>query len=73
MAKNNRYLSGEELLKRAIAPKEEVEEDEEDYEMPRKEAVAEHQRLISVLRSGDKKAQLAEAQRQEKELKKIIK
>jgi hypothetical protein len=38
--------------------------------MSREEFISEHKNLIKVLRSGDKKAQEAEAARQEAELKK---
>lgn len=44
----------------------------EEYEMPKKEAIAEHRRLIKVLYSANEKLQKAEAKRQEKELKKIL-
>lgn len=58
--------TGKELLKKAM-------EKEDDYEMPRKEAIKEHERLVKVLRSGNTKLQNEEANEQEKELSKIIK
>lgn len=80
MAKNNRYMSGEELLKKATQEEDddteendEQESEEENYEMPKDEAITEHERLIKVLKSGDKTLQMAEAKIQEKELKKIRK
>jgi len=63
-------MTGEELLKKASDQMQ--EEPEEEYEMPRSEAIAEHKRLVKVLRSGDKKAQVKEAELQEKELQKIM-
>ena len=39
-----------------------------DISMSREEFISEHKHLIKVLRSGDKKAQEAEAVKQEKEL-----
>jgi hypothetical protein len=62
------------MLQRGMAGKKIEKEDKDDeYEMPRSEAIEEHKRLVEVLRSGDKKSQLSEAKRQEAELKKIIK
>lgn len=63
------------MLQRGMAGKkmEKDDEKEDDYEMPREEAIEEHKRLVTVLRSGDKKVQESEAKRQEAELKKIIK
>ncbi len=58
--------TGKELLKKAM-------EKEDDYEMPREEAIKEHKRLVKVLRSGNTKLQSEEASKQEKELSKIIK
>jgi len=58
--------TGKELLKKAM-------DKEDDYEMPREEAIKEHKRLVKVLRSGNTKLQNNEASKQEKELLKIIK
>lgn len=44
------------------------DEDDETYEMDKKEAIDEHHRLIKVLRTGSKDEQLKEADRQEEEL-----
>ena len=51
---------------------EEENESEDSYEMPREQAITEHQRLIKVLRTGTKAEQMKEADLQEAELKKII-
>jgi hypothetical protein len=64
-------MKGEELLGKVMKKSEKKEE--EEYEMPKSEAISEHKRLVKVLRTGDKKALLKEAERQEKELQKIIK
>jgi hypothetical protein len=60
------------MLQRGMAGKK-MEKEDDEYEMPRSEAIEEHKRLVEVLRSGDKKSQLSEAKRQEAELRKIIK
>lgn len=44
----------------------------DEYEMPRSEAIAEHKRLVRVLRSGTRAEQLKEADIQERELRKIL-
>lgn len=51
--------------------KNKTKKEEPEYEMPKKEAIKEHVRLIKILRSANKKLQEQEAKRQEKELKKI--
>lgn len=52
----------------AADKKNEVKEDSDKIPMSKKDYLSEHKRLISILRSGDKKAQEAEASRQEKEV-----
>ena len=44
------------------------QEDEEEDEMTPEQFIAEHERLIKILRSGTKAEQLEEADKQEKEL-----
>ena len=51
-----------------VEKEKENEVDDSDITMTRDEFVSEHQNLIKVLRSGDKKAQEAEAKKQEDEL-----
>lgn len=51
---------------------EEEEKETEDYSMPIKEAVKEHERLVKILRTGSKAELLKEADAQEKELKEKI-
>ena len=58
--------TGKQLLRKAL-------DKEDEYEMPRNEAIKEHKRLVKILRSGNSKLQKEEALKQEKELKKIIK
>lgn len=53
--------------------KNKIKDDNEIYSMPRKDAISEHQNLVKVLRSGDKKAQEVEAVKQEKELAEMMK
>lgn len=65
-------MNGEEMLDKLAEKEQEKETEEEEYEMPMSEAVAEHKRLVKVLRSGNKKALLKEADIQEKELNKIL-
>ena len=52
----------------AADKKNEVKEDSKVF-MTKSEYISEHKRLVPILRSGDKKAQMAEADRQEKEVK----
>ena len=65
-----------ELMKKAMPENDEEEDEEteeENYVMSKSEAISEHENLVKILRSGDKTAQLFEAKKQEKELKKIKK
>jgi hypothetical protein len=65
MKKNN----GKELLeKEANRVNKEKEIEDDEIEMSKSELLDEHINLIRILRSGDKKAQEAEARKQEKEL-----
>lgn len=61
------------LYKQVEAEKKNKVKDKDDtYSMSRKDAISEHKNLVKVLRSGDKKAQEAEAVKQEKELAEMI-
>ena len=57
------------VYKKVIAEKSNKVKEEPKISMAHKDYIAEHKRLIPVLRSGDKKAQEAEAAAQEKEVK----
>lgn len=75
MAKNNRYMTGDEMLDKmsdGVRKKEAKDREDDEIEMSKKELVKEHKNLVKVLRSGDKKAQMAEADKQEKELKEYL-
>jgi hypothetical protein len=55
-------------LYKEVAVKKENEVDDKEITMSREDFISEHKNLIKVLRSGDQKAQEAEAVKQEKEL-----
>ena len=69
--KSYKSMKGEEMLNK-LAEKEQGKKEVEEYEMPLSEAISEHKRLVKVLRSGNKKSLLKEADIQEKELNKIM-
>ena len=52
-----------------VEDEKENEVDDDTISMPKDDFIEEHINLIRILRSGDKKAQEAEAKKQEKELK----
>lgn len=62
--------SKEKYVAKALG-KPEADDDKDEYEMPRADAIEEHVNLIRILRTGSKAEQMAEADKQEKELQKI--
>jgi len=74
MAINNRYMKGDELLKKATKSeeKDDKEENDDTVEMSLKDFVKEHTSLIKILKSGTKAEQLKEARSQQKELQKYL-